>query len=138
MFECWTKVCVVFHQRSRDAVPDRSRLSRWTATRHVDDEIKLVRSLSQMQRLTNDHPQGFVGEVTIERLVINLNLTSAGSKINSGGCRFASPGSVILNISHNNLPLIPLILFMSWFCESGRRLGGAGLSAGARHRRKLR
>ena len=26
---------------------------------------------------------------------------------------------------------------LSWFCELGRRLAGAGLSAGARHRRKL-
>src|ERR1044072_4497609 len=109
MFECWTKVCVVFHQRSRDAVPDRSRLARWTATRHVDDEIKLVRGLSQLQRLTNNHPQGFVGEVAIERLVIDLAFTSAGSQVNPRRCRFASPGSLILHFSHSYLPSIPLI-----------------------------
>src|SRR5215470_741182 len=116
MFERRPQVCVVLHQRSRNAVPDCSRLTRWTTTSHVDDEIKLVRGLGQLQRLTNDHPQGFVGEVTIERFVINLNFTSAGSQVNSGGCRFASPGSVILNISHSNLPLISANLVMSWFC----------------------
>src|SRR5689334_7483825 len=110
MFECRTKVCVVFHQRARDAVPDRSCLTRWTTARHVDDEIKLVRGLGQLQRLTNDHSQGFVGEVAIERFVIDLNFTSAGSQVNSRRCRFASPGSVILNFSHSYLPLIPLIL----------------------------
>src|SRR5215510_10044281 len=137
MFKSRTKVCVIFHQRSRNAVPDRSCLARWTTTSHVDDEIKLVRGLGQLQRLTNDHPQGFVGEVAIEWFVVNLNFTSAGSQVNSGSCRFASPGSVILNFSHSYLPLISVNLVMSWFCESGRGLAGAGLSAGARHRRKL-
>src|ERR1051325_597673 len=106
MFECWTKIGIEFHQRARDAVPDRSCLARWTTACHVDDEVKLVRGLGQLQRLTNDHSQGFVGEVAIERFVINLNFTSAGSQVNSGPRRFASPGSVILNFSHSNLPLI--------------------------------
>src|SRR5262249_47864054 len=105
MFERRAKVRVVFHQRAGNAVPDRSRLTRWTTTGHVNDEVELVRGLGQLQRLTNDHPQGFVGEVTIERFVVNLNFTSTGSQVNSGGCRFASPGSVILNFSHSNLPL---------------------------------
>src|SRR5215211_6460928 len=102
MLESRTKIRVEFEQRSRDAVSDRSRLARWTTTRNVDDEIKLVRGLSQLQRLTNDHPQGFVGEVAIERFVVNFNFTSAGSQVNSGCCRFASPSSVILNFSHSN------------------------------------
>src|SRR5678810_241576 len=101
MFKLGPKICVVLHQGSCDAVPDRSRLTRWTTTANVDDEIKLVRGLSQLQRLTNNHPQGFVGKVAIERFVINLNFTGAGSQVNSGRCRFASPGSVILNFSHS-------------------------------------
>src|ERR1041385_1978911 len=106
MFESRTKICVVFHQCSRNAMPDRSCLARWTTAGDVDDEIKLVRGLGQLQRLANDHSQGFVGEVAIERFVVNLDFTSAGSQINSGRCRFASPGSVILNFSHSNLPRI--------------------------------
>src|ERR1044072_8074016 len=99
MLQSWTKVGVVFEQRSRDAVSDRSRLARWTTTRNVDNEIKLVRGLGQLQRLTNDHPQGFVGEIAIESFVVNLNFAGTGSQINSGRRRFASPGSVILNFS---------------------------------------
>src|SRR6185369_11359157 len=113
MFECRTKVGVVFHQCARDAVPDRSRLPRWTTTSDVDYEIEFVRSLGKLKRLANDHPQGLVREVTIEWFVVNLNLTGAGSQVNASGCRFASPGSVILNISHNNLPLISANLVMS-------------------------
>jgi hypothetical protein len=111
MLESWTKVSVKFEQRSRDAVSDRSRLARWTTTRNVDYEIKFIRGLRQLQRLTNNHSQGFVWEIPIEGFVVNLNFTSAGSQVNSGRCRFASPGSVILNFSHSYLPLIPLILF---------------------------
>src|ERR1041384_6887040 len=136
-FESRTKVGVEFEQRSSDAVSNRSSLARRTTASHIDNQIKLVRGFSQLQGLTDDHPQRFVGEVSIERFVINLNFAGAGSQINSGRCRFAPPCSVILNISHSNLPLFPLNLILNWFCESGRRLEGAGLSAGARHRRKL-
>src|SRR6185295_8206439 len=106
MFERGTKIGIVFEQRSCDAVSDRSRLARWTTTRNVDDEIKLVRGLSQLQWLTNDHPQGFVWKIPVERFVVNLDFARAGSQVNSGRCRFASPGSVILNFSHSYLPLI--------------------------------
>src|SRR5919106_3775137 len=136
MFESGAKVRVVFHQRPRDAVPDRSCLTRWTTTLHVNDKIKLIRGLSQLQRLTNDHPQSFVGEVAIERFVVDLNFAGSGSQVNSGRCRFAPPRSVILNFSHSNFLYLLLKLVMSWCCELGRRLAGAGLSAGARHRRK--
>ena len=90
---------------------DRSGLARWTTAGHVDDEIKLVRGFSQLQGLTNDHSQGFVGEVTVKRFVVDLDFARAGSQINSGRCRFASPRSVILIFSHSNLPLILLLFF---------------------------
>ena len=136
VLESWTKIGIVFEQCSRDAVPNSSRLARWTTTGHVDDQIKLVRGFSQLQGLTNDHAQRFVGEVAVKWFVVDLDFARAGSQINSGCCRFASPRSVILNFSHNNLPLIFASLILNWLCELGRRLVGAGLSAGARHRRK--
>ena len=48
MFERWTKVGIELEQCSCNAVPDRSRLARWTTTAHVDDEVKLVRGFSQL------------------------------------------------------------------------------------------
>src|SRR4026209_2776182 len=42
MFERGTKVGIEREQRSRDAVPDRARLSRWATTGDVDDEVKFV------------------------------------------------------------------------------------------------
>ena len=48
MFERWTKVGVELEQGSRNAVPDRSRLARWTTAAHVNDEVKLVRGFSQL------------------------------------------------------------------------------------------
>jgi hypothetical protein len=105
VFESRTKVGIEFEQRSRDAVSDRSGLARRTTAGDVDNQIKLVRGFSQLQGLTDDHSQRFVGKVSIERFVINLDFARAGSQINSGRCRFAPPCSVILNISHSNLPL---------------------------------
>jgi len=84
-----TKVGIVFEQGSRDAVTDRPGLACRATAGNVDDEIKLVRSLSQLQWLTNDHPQRFIWEIAFERLVIDLNFAGAGSQVNSGGCRFA-------------------------------------------------
>jgi hypothetical protein len=63
-----------------------------------------------LQGLANNHSQRFVGKVTIKGLVVNFDFAGAGPEINSGRCRFATPRSVILNISHNNLPLSPLNL----------------------------
>jgi hypothetical protein len=79
-----------------------ARLARRTTASTVDDEVKFVCGFSQLQRLTNDHPQGFVGEVAIERFVIDLDFAAAGSQVNSGRCRFAPSRSVILNFSHSN------------------------------------
>jgi hypothetical protein len=101
-----TKIGIVFEQRSRDAVPDRARLARWTTASYVDDQVKLVRGFSQLQGLTNNHPQSFIWKIAVERFVVNLHFARAGSQINSGSCRFASPCSVILNFSHSYLPLI--------------------------------
>jgi hypothetical protein len=106
MFESRTKVGVEFEQRSSDTVSDRSCLARRPTAGDVDNQIKLVRGFSQLQGLTNDHSQRFVGKVSIERLVVNLDFARAGSQINSGRCRFAPPGSVILNISHSYFPYL--------------------------------
>ena len=83
MFEGWTKVSIKLEQRSRDAVPDRARLARRTTTRYVDDEVEFVCGFSQLQRLTNDHPQRFVREVAIERFVVDFDFAAAGSQVNS-------------------------------------------------------
>src|ERR1700741_980853 len=105
VLESRAKVGVIFQQRSGDAVSDRPGLARRATASDVDNQIKLVRGFSQLQGLTDDHSQRFVGKVSIESFVINFDFAGAWSQINSGRCRFAPPCSVILNISHNNLPL---------------------------------
>src|SRR5918993_1037762 len=116
MLESRTKVGIEFEQGSRDAVPDRSGLARRATAAHVDHEVKLICGLSQLQRLANDHSQRFIRKVTVECFVINFYFARTGSQINSGSCRFATPGSVILNFSHSySFLLFPLILILVCF-----------------------
>ena len=77
MFESWTKVGIELEQRSRDAVPDRARLSRRATAGHVDNEIKLACRFRQLQRLTNDHAQGFVREISVKRFAIDKEFAAA-------------------------------------------------------------
>src|SRR2546423_14944625 len=40
LFQRGTKICIVFQQRPRDAVANRSCLSCWSATTNIDQNIK--------------------------------------------------------------------------------------------------
>ena len=79
VFKSRTEIGIVFEQCSRDAVSDCSGLARWTTASDVDNQIKLVRGFSQLEGLTDNHSQRFFGIVSVERLVVNLQLAGAGS-----------------------------------------------------------
>jgi hypothetical protein len=79
MFQGWTQIRIVLKKRSGYAVTNRARLSRWTTARHVNDQIKLISRLRQLQRLADDHAQCFVWKIAIKRLPVNLDFTGAGS-----------------------------------------------------------
>ena len=85
MLKCWSQVNIILEQGARDAVTNSAGLTRWTTAGDVDEQIKLVRRLSQLQWLTNDHAERFVGEVPVESLVIDLDLAAAWSQIDPRG-----------------------------------------------------
>src|SRR4029450_6039100 len=103
MFQGRAQIRIVLEQRSGYPVTNCASLSRWTTARHVNDQIKLISSLRQLQWLTDDHAQCFVWKIAIKRFPVNLDFTGAGSQINScSGCLSAS-SSVILNFGHSYL-----------------------------------
>ena len=57
-----------------------SGLTRRSAAVNVYHDIKLIDRLSQMQRLTNDHPQRFIGEIPVKLFAVDLNLAVLTSK----------------------------------------------------------
>src|SRR5688500_313474 len=73
VFKGRTQVSIELKQRARDAVPDRSCLTRRSTAGDVDYEVKLAGRFSQLQRLTNDHSQRFVREITFERFSVYLD-----------------------------------------------------------------
>src|SRR5216684_2639017 len=79
VFQGRPQVAVVLNQSSRNSVTNRSGLARWSAAGNVDQHVELGCRLSQLHRLTNDHPQRLVRKIHIERSAINLKVAGAGS-----------------------------------------------------------
>src|SRR6266446_9777305 len=79
VFQGRPQVAVVLNQSSRNSVTNRSGLARWSAAGNVDQHVELGCRLSQLHRLTNDHPQRLVRKIHIERSAINLKVAAAGS-----------------------------------------------------------
>src|SRR5205807_1892864 len=94
------QISVVFDESARDAMTNGARLSRGAAASDVYKDVELVRRLSQIQRLPNNHAQRFIRKVRIESFTVDDDVTTARPQINAGGCSLASPSSVILNICH--------------------------------------
>jgi len=79
MFQGWAQIRIVLKKRSGYPVTNRASLSRWTATRHINDQIKLISRLRQLQWLADDHAQCFVWKIAVKRFPVNLDFTGAGS-----------------------------------------------------------
>src|ERR1700704_426166 len=58
-----TKVRIEFDQRTSNPMPNSTRLTRRATARNVDQNIKLVCGVRQLQRLADNHAQCFVGKV---------------------------------------------------------------------------
>jgi len=85
LLQCRAKVRVEFEQCAGDSVSNGSGLARRASTFDVNQNVKLGSRFSQLQRLTDDHPQSLIGEVTIERLPVNNDIAGAGSQVHSRG-----------------------------------------------------
>src|SRR5690606_35085892 len=59
------------HHRTRDALPDRTRLPNAAAAAHADAHIELARPFNQFQRLLHDHARNFATENANQRAVID-------------------------------------------------------------------
>src|SRR5712691_8345012 len=108
LLQSWTKVRVEFDQSASNAVTNRARLARGTAPFNINQKVKLIRRLSQLQRLPDDHPQGLVGKILIEGFLVDADISSAGPQIDSCRGSLSSPCPVILNFSHSYVVLYSL------------------------------
>ena len=113
LFQGRPQIAVVFDQCSRDAVTNRAGLPLRAAARYVDHYVELIRRLSQLQRLANDHPQRFVRKIRFEGLAINLEVTAARPQINASSRRLSPPGPIILNLCHVLILLVFLFLIFA-------------------------
>src|SRR5437660_650371 len=66
LFQRRSQVAVVFNQGPRDPVTNSAGLASGATAGNVYQHVKLVRRLSQLQRLANNHSQSLVGKILIE------------------------------------------------------------------------
>src|ERR1700722_13471024 len=69
--------CVIVHQRAGDAVANRTGLTRFTATRHVDLDVERDAVVREFQRLTHDHQRRFAREVISDGLTVDNDVALA-------------------------------------------------------------
>src|SRR3546814_5771092 len=75
---------VVLHQRTRDAVTDRTGLTVRAATGDRDLQVKAADRLGDFERLVNQHARGFAAEVGFDGLVVDADFADRKStRLNS-------------------------------------------------------
>src|SRR5690606_239392 len=94
------QVLVVFDQRTRDAVADRTGLTGDAAARHMSLDVELVGQLRDLERLTHDHATGLAAEELIDRACVHGDAPGTGLQVNAGGSGLATAGAVILRGGH--------------------------------------
>src|SRR5687768_7478459 len=98
-----TQVRVIFHQRTRDAVTDRTSLTGGAAAVNVDENVELCCRIRKAKRLADDHLQCFVGEVGVELTLVHHDVARTRAKVNACCRGLSAAGAVILNVSHKSL-----------------------------------
>jgi len=105
-------------------------LSGWPTASDVYKDVKLVRCLRQIQRLSNNHPQRLVRKIRFEGFPVDLNIAAAWPQINAGRRSLSASRSVIFNICHVlNRFLILFLIFAGrevevlWLLRRVRMLG---------------
>src|SRR6476619_6683140 len=76
LFQCGPQFVVVLNQRARDPMTNRPCLTRRTTAGDIDDDVKLGRGFSQIQRLPNNHAERLVREIGLEGFSVDLNLAA--------------------------------------------------------------
>jgi hypothetical protein len=74
-----SQISVVFEQRARNTMTDGACLARRASASHIDQDVKLCNGLRQLQWLSNNHAQSFIGKICIECFAIDFELAPTGA-----------------------------------------------------------
>jgi len=113
------QVRIELNQGPRNAMPDRTRLPGRTAAGNVNNHIKLVCGVRQLQRLANNHSQRLIGKILRKGFTIDQNVAAAGPQINAGSRSLAPSGTVVLNLCHCSFYPLLIQLFVLSDREGG-------------------
>lgn len=92
--------CIVIDQCSRDAMSDRTGLTRLPTTINVNQNVKGIKVIGQYQRLTYDHATGLARKKIIDRLVIDDYLPFTGLDENTRNRALAAAGAIVVLDCH--------------------------------------
>jgi hypothetical protein len=83
MFEGRTELCVIVDERTGDTLEDSTGLAGFAATTNIDDNVKVVSHVHEIEGLTKDHAERGTIEVFINALFVDGDIAFAGTKINT-------------------------------------------------------
>src|SRR5471030_1968691 len=92
--------CIVVDQGAGDAVANCASLAGLAAAVDVDLDVETLDIAGQFQWLTNNHHDGFAGEVLSRWLAVNDDLASANFDEHASHCTLATAGAVIVVTDH--------------------------------------
>src|SRR3990167_2463796 len=86
---------VVFHQRTRQTMTNRARLTEAAAAAHGSADIEFADRLSDLQRLPYDHARHFATKIIVDSAVIDGDITGTRGNEDTRCGGLAAAGSVI-------------------------------------------
>ena len=104
LLESGTEILVVLKQRAGKAVADGACLTGHAAALHAADDVELLGSLGESERLTDEELQRFKTEVIVDLSVVDDDLTGAGIHAHTRDGFLSSAGAVKIRITfvHNS------------------------------------
>ncbi len=92
------QIAVKLYKSTSNAVTYCSCLTGNSAASHVDVDVELTQSISELQGLANDHALSFAAEIVFGRSLVDRDRTGTGTQEYTSYCSLAPSRTVVLKL----------------------------------------